>query len=217
MTTRVLVCCDRVILGEGMRALLERHDMKVQVETTLRGSLATATETGPDIMVTVAPLFTLDSIDKLTELARLGRTILLTKPENTYRAFEALRVGVRAVLSAETSVEELVHVIKTITEVNAIIAPGEAQEALTRYWRSKAPKNLRPELTPRETEVLVLLTQGKTNTEMAGTLSVSSTTVRSHVHRVLRKLGAATRAQAVAIAYESGLLGTCPGYGTPAR
>lgn len=52
---------------------------------------------------------------------------------------------------------------------------------------------------------------------MAATLSVSPTTVRSHVHRILRKLGAATRAQAVAIAYESGLLGICPGYGTPAR
>ncbi|MDA5146123.1 response regulator transcription factor [Streptomyces sp. AD681] len=217
MTTRVLVCCDRVILGEGMRALLERHDMKVQVETTLRGSLGTAAETGPDILVGVAPLFTLDSIDKLTELARLGKTLLLTKPENTHRAFEALRVGVRAVLSAETSVEELVHVIRTITEVNAIIAPEEAQEALTHYWRSRAPKNLRPELTPRETETLVLLTQGKTNTEMATSLSVSPTTVRSHVHRVLRKLGAATRAQAVAIAYESGLLGHCPGYGSSTR
>ncbi|MFD0456223.1 hypothetical protein ACFQ2H_10005 [Streptomyces violaceoruber] len=55
MTTRVLVCCDRVILGEGIRALLERHDMKVQVETTQRGSLATAAETGPDILVGVAP------------------------------------------------------------------------------------------------------------------------------------------------------------------
>ncbi|MFG2681654.1 LuxR C-terminal-related transcriptional regulator [Streptomyces sp. NPDC048392] len=217
MTTRVLVCCDRVILGEGMRALLERHNLKVQVETTLRSSLTTAAESGPDVLIAVAPLVTMDNIDTMTELARLSKAILLAKPENTHRAFEALRVGVRAVLSVETSVEELVHVIKTITEVNAIIAPEEAREALMRYWRSNAPKNLRPELTPREKEVLILLTQGKTNTEMAGSLSVSCTTVRSHVHRVLRKLGAATRAQAVAIAYESGLMGTCGAYGASAR
>ncbi|MFB7657281.1 MULTISPECIES: LuxR C-terminal-related transcriptional regulator [unclassified Streptomyces] len=217
MTTRILVCCDRVIMGEGMRALLERHNLKVQVETTLRSALNAAAETGPDVLIAVAPLVTMDELDKVTELARLSKVVLLAKPENTHRAFEVLRVGVRAVLSAETSVEELVHVIKTITEVNAIIAPAEAREVLTQYWHNNVPKSLRPELTPREKEVLTLLTRGKTNTEMAEALSVSCTTVRSHVHHLLRKLGAATRAQAVAIAYESGLLGTCPQTGAPGR
>ncbi|GHD88849.1 helix-turn-helix transcriptional regulator [Streptomyces naganishii] len=208
MTTRTLVCCDRLIMGEGIRALLEQHSLKVQVETTVRSAVNAAAEMGPDVLIVVAPLLTMDDSVELTQLARLSRVVLLAKPENTHRAFEALHLGVRAVLSAEISVEELVHVVRTVTEVNVMIVPEEARKGLEQFRREETPNRIPYGLTPRETEVMRLLSRGESNATIAKRLSVSSTTVRSHVHHVLRKLGASTRAQAVAIAYESGLMRT---------
>ena len=208
MSTDILVCCDNMIMGAGIRALLSQHSLSVSVETSVRRAATVAAETSPEALIVVSPALTVDDRGELAELARLSKVILLAKPENAHRAFEVLRVSVRAVLSVESSVDDLIHVIRAVTKVNALVVPAAAGPSLgTLEMRETliAPA-VENTLTGRESEVLRLLTQGKSNSEIAKELSVSDATIRSHVHHVLRKLGAGTRAQAVALAYGSGLI-----------
>jgi DNA-binding NarL/FixJ family response regulator len=203
------MCCDKLIVGAGMRALLEQHSLDVRTETSVRRTVALATETPPDILIVVSPVLTVDNRSELAELARLSKVLLLATAENTHRAFEALRVGVRAVLSVESSVEELIHVIRTVVEVEAIVVPVAARKCVDLLVSQQtALPRAAGTLTARENEVMLLLTQGISNAEIAEKLSVSNATIRSHVHNVLRKLRAGSRAQAVAIAYETGLINT---------
>lgn len=210
MSLRILICCDKAIMAAGMSALLQQHNPDVRVETSPRATVSLTPDTAPDVLLVVAPLLTIDDRDQLFALAQHTKVILLAKPENAHRAFEALKVGVRAVISVESSVEDLVHVIRTVVAVDAMVVPAVARKSLEHF--SDAPSAARTRLaaatlTPRETEVMLLLTEGRSNAEIARKLSVSEATVRTHVHHVLRKLGVGTRAQAVAMAYESQLIG----------
>lgn len=210
MSLRILICCDKAIMAAGMSALLQQHIPDIRVGTSPRAVLSLPSGDAPDVVLVVAPLLTIDDREELAQLSRQTKVVLLAKPDNAHRAFEALQVGVRAVISVESSFEDLVHVIRTVVEVDAMVVPTIAREALENF---SAPSATRirlaaATLTPRETEVMLLLTEGRSNAEMARKLSVSEATVRTHVHHVLRKLGACTRAQAVAMAYESQLIGS---------
>lgn len=208
MSIRLLVCCDNAIVGAGIQALLGRYQLDVTVETSVRRAVTVAAETSPEAVIVISPLLTIDDRQELAELAELSKVILLCPPQNTHRALEALRVSVRAVLSVESSVEDLVHVIRTVTTVNVLVLPDEAGRslALADVRLTLVPAGTGPMLTRREREVMLLLSRGKSNAEIAEQLTVSNATVRSHVHHVLQKLQARTRTQAVAIAYESGLV-----------
>ncbi|MBO8188628.1 response regulator transcription factor [Streptomyces spirodelae] len=208
MSARILMCCDKLIMCEGMRALLEQHDMQVTGETSVQRAVALAAEDPPEVIVVVSPVLTVDDRNELTALARLSKVLMLAKAENMHRAFEALRVGVRAVISVESSVEELIHVIRTLVEVDAIVVPVAARKSVEMMARSCCLPPAANTLTGRENEVLLLLAQGMANDEIAEKLSVSSATIRSHVHNVLHKLSVRSRAQAVAVAYETGLINT---------
>ncbi|GGX64229.1 response regulator transcription factor [Streptomyces hiroshimensis] len=210
MSMRILLCCDKLILGAGMQALLGQHGLDAQTKTSVRSTVAAAKEMTPDAIVVVAPALSIDDTHELAELSRMAKVILLARPDTTPRAFEALRIGVRAVLSLEDPPEELIRMIKTVIEVDAMVAPLTARKALDQLRTEQPPAPAPPPagaLTPREAEVMLLLAQGRSNAEIAEKLSISNTTVRSHVHHVLRKLDAGTRARAVAIAYETGLIG----------
>ncbi|MFI8849552.1 response regulator transcription factor [Streptomyces sp. 891-h] len=208
MSARILMCCDKLIMCEGMRALLEQHDMQVRGETSVQRAVALAAEDPPEVIVVVSPVLSVDDRNELTALARLSKVLMLAKAENMHRAFEALRVGVRAVLSVESSVEELIHVIRTLVEVDAIVVPVAARKSVEMMARNCCLPPAANTLTGRENEVLLLLAQGMANDEIAEKLSVSSATIRSHVHNVLHKLSVRSRAQAVAVAYETGLINT---------
>lgn len=206
MSARILMCCDKLIMCAGMRALLEQHNLEVGAETSVQRTIELATETPPDIVIVVNPALTVDDGNELAQLARLSKVIMLAKNENMQRAFEALRVGVRAVLSVESSVEELVHVINTVVNVDALIVPVAARKSVETLTHPTRLPSIASTLTVRESEVVLLLTQGLSNFEIAQKLSVSSATIRSHTHNLLRKLNVGTRAQAVALAYEVGLI-----------
>ncbi|MBQ0866105.1 response regulator transcription factor [Streptomyces sp. A73] len=208
MSTRILMFCDKVIMCEGMRALLEEHNLQVRAETSVQSIVALATEDPPEVIVVVSPALTVDDRTELAELAQLSKVLMLAKAENMPRAFEALRVGVRAVLSVESSVDELIHVIRTLVEVDAIVVPVAARKSVEMLARSCPLPPAANTLTLRENEVLLLLAQGMANDEIAEKLSVSGATIRSHVHNVLHKLNVRSRAQAVAVAYETGLINT---------
>lgn len=194
------------MMADGMRALLRQHAPNIKVDTCVLDTLTAVSGTAPDVLLVVAPVLTIDDPVQLGELAQRSKVILLAKPENAHRAFEALRVGVRAVLSTGSAGEELMHVIRTVVEVDAVVAPAVAQRFLQVTAGDRArmlERNRESKLTPREEQVLSLLAEGFSNGEIAKKLSISNATVRSHVHNVLGKLGARSRSQAVAIAYES--------------
>ncbi|MFC5718653.1 DNA-binding response regulator [Streptomyces gamaensis] len=210
MSMRILLCCDKLILGAGLQALLGQHGLEAVTKTSVRSTVAAARELTPDAIVVVAPALGIDDTHELAELSRIAKVVLLARPEATHRAFEALRIGVRAVLSLEDPPGELIQMIKTVVEVDAMVAPLTARKALEQLRTPASPAPVPPSagtLTPREAEVMLLLAQGWSNAEIAEKLSISNATVRSHVHHVLRKLDAGTRARAVAIAYETGLIG----------
>ncbi|MFR0356219.1 response regulator transcription factor [Streptomyces sediminimaris] len=210
MNIRVLVCCEDAILGAGMRALLDQQpDITVIGNTTGAESAAAAARQEPDVLVIVSPSLTVEHKRELAALSADTKVVLIAKAENAPRSIEALRVGVQAVLTPGSSADELVHVLRTVSVGGAIVLPEEARSSLHHLpdeGPSASATCLVAALTPRESEVIVLLAQGKSNAEIAEKMSVSTATVRSHVHHLLRKLGVGTRAQAVAVAYESGLI-----------
>lgn len=210
MKIRVLVCCDESIMSAAMRALLDQQpDFEVLGFTTGRESAAAVAELTPHVMIVVAPALGLDDSRELAELAALTKIVLIAKAESAHRSVEALCVGVRAVLAPDSSADDLIHVLRTVSAGASMVMPAAARRSLQRLpqqGHSGATGRRAADLTPRESEVIVLLAQGKSNAEVAEKLSVSLATVRSHVHHVLRKMGVSTRAQAVAIAYETGLM-----------
>ncbi|GGO37529.1 MULTISPECIES: response regulator transcription factor [Streptomyces] len=210
MKIRVLVCCDESIMSAAMRALLDQQpDIDVTGFTTGRESAAAVAEMAPHVMIVVAPALGLEDKRELAELAELTKIILIAKAESAHRSVEALCVGVRAVLAPDSSADDLIHVLRTVSAGATMVMPAAARrtlEHLPQQGCSRRTARMAAELTPRESEVIVLLAQGKSNAEVAEKLSVSLATVRSHVHHVLRKMGVSTRAQAVAIAYETGLM-----------
>ncbi|MEU5832544.1 response regulator transcription factor [Streptomyces diacarni] len=208
MSTDILIYCDKLIMCQGMHALLVQHNLQVTAEMSMRRVVALATEDPPDVIVVVSPALTVDDQQELADLARLGKVLMLAKAENLPRSFEALKVGVRAVLSVESSIDELLHVIETLVRVDAIVVPVAARKSVEMLARPCVPPTAGNTLTVRESEVLLLLAQGLVNDEIATKLSVSSATIRSHVHNLMHKLSVRSRAQAVALAYETGLINT---------
>jgi DNA-binding NarL/FixJ family response regulator len=198
-------------LGAGLKALFEREpDLTASTETCVAGLHVAARAQCPDAILVVAPLVTVEHAAELGGLAQLSRVILVAKAENTPRSVEALRTGVRAVLAPDASPAEMVGVVRMVVQGDAMILPGSARAGFEReHRRPQSPvfaDQAVAALTPREQEVLLHLTRGQSNCAMAQELNVSAATVRSHVHHLLHKLGARTRAQAVALAYESGLI-----------
>lgn len=194
----------------GLKALLEQQlDVEISTETSGGGAIAVAKTTSPEVTLAVAPALSLQSPSELAVLAGLSKVILVAKAENTHRSIEGLRIGVRAVLSSDCSVEELIHVVTMVMAGDAMVMPGDARGGLGQGPEdstSEFASRMADVLTAREKEVLFLLVRGNSNIEIAQQLSVSMPTVRSHVHHLLRKLGVGSRGQAIAIAYETGLV-----------
>lgn len=194
----------------GLKSLLEqRLDAEVMTETTGGGAVAAAKATPPDATLVVAPVLTMENTSELGVLSALSKVILVAKAENAHRSIEALRLGVRAVLAPASSADELIRVVTMVLEGDAMVMPGAARTSLDHIGGSRTSEiatRIADALTAREKEVLLLLICGSSNIEIAEKLSVSMTTVRSHVHHLLRKLGVGSRGQAIAIAYKTGLV-----------
>jgi DNA-binding NarL/FixJ family response regulator len=124
--------------------------------------------------------------------------------------YDALRAGASGFLLKDVPADQLVAGIRMIAQGEALLAPSVTRRLIAEFSRSapgrtEAPATLE-ELTPRELEVFKLLARGLSNAELAAELVVSETTVKTHVARVLMKLGVRDRVQAVVLAYESGLV-----------
>ncbi|WP_194905937.1 response regulator transcription factor [Catenulispora rubra] len=210
MMLRVLLCCDGSMLAGCLRLLLTHaEDFTVVGEGTGDVILDAARELRPDVTVVVSPALTINDVHELGALAEVTKVVLAAKGENAHRAVEVMRRGVHAILSQEGSAEDLLQALRMVAISDVMIMPAAAAPELRREpgpWHSDTSQRLAAKLSARQAETMLLLAQGCSNMQIAEKLAVSDATVRSHVHQLLGRLGVRTRAQAVAVAYETGLI-----------
>jgi DNA-binding NarL/FixJ family response regulator len=138
------------------------------------------------------------------------RVIMLTTFDLDDYVYEALRAGASGFLLKDASADELIRAVRVVAAGDALLAPSVTRTLIADYAKRPVRDRPKPErlrvLTPRETEVLKLIARGMSNTEIADTLVLAEQTVKTHVGRVLGKLDLRDRAQAVVLAYETGLV-----------
>ena len=167
----------------------------------------------PDVAVLDIRMPHLDGIEATRRIvAALGddaRVLMLTTFGLDDYVFDALRAGASGFMLKDAPPEELLDAIRVVAGGSALLAPAVTRSVIAEFARRSPARELSPrleELTQREREVLMLLTRGRSNAEIAGDLVVSEATVKTHVAHVLMKLGVRDRVQAVIFAYEAGLV-----------
>jgi len=212
-TIRVLIADDQALMRTGFRMILDAQaDIEV-VGEAIDGADAIRRfeKLEPDVVVMDVRMPTMDGIEatrRLSALERPARVLILTTFDLDEYVYEALRAGASGFLLKDRPPEELVAAVRVIAAGEALLAPTVTRRLIEEFAR-RAPAAKRTELdqlTEREREVLVLMARGLSNAEIAKALFVAETTVKTHVGRVLHKLGLRDRAQAVVLAYESGLV-----------
>jgi DNA-binding NarL/FixJ family response regulator len=189
-------------------------DLKVAWEAASgRQAVERAQTDQPDVILMDIRMPDLDGIAATAQITArpdaLTRVIVLTTFDLDEYVYEALRAGASGFLLKDVPGEDLAVAIRQVARgADALLAPAVTRRLVERFVRQRPPVssvNLR-ELTPRELEVLAAIARGMSNAEIAEELSISETTVKTHVARVLMKLGLRDRVQAVVAAYEAGLV-----------
>ncbi len=210
---RVLIADDQALMRTGFRMILDAQDDIEVVGEAIDGADAIRRfeALSPDVVVMDVRMPTMDGIEatrRLSALERPTRVLILTTFDLDEYVYEALRAGASGFLLKDRPPEELVAAVRVIASGEALLAPSVTRRLIEEFAR-RAPA-VKPteldELTEREREVLVLMARSLSNAEIARALFVAETTVKTHVGRVLHKLRLRDRAQAVVLAYESGLV-----------
>jgi DNA-binding NarL/FixJ family response regulator len=214
-TVRVLVADDQALVRAGFAMILDTERGIEVVGEAEDGAQAVtmAQELLPDVVLMDIRMPGMDGLEA-TRLIRLQspkppRVLILTTFDLDDYVYDALRNGASGFLLKDTPPEELVAAIRVIAGGEALLAPSVTSRLIEEFARRPARPEPPPglaDLTERETEVLRHLARGMSNLEMAESLFVSETTVKSHVSHILTKLGLRDRVQAVVVAYESGLV-----------
>jgi DNA-binding NarL/FixJ family response regulator len=165
----------------------------------------------PDVVVMDVRMPTMDGIEATRRIMAFdppGRVLVLTTFDLDEYVYEALRAGASGFLLKDRPTEELVAAVRVIAAGDALLAPSVTRRLIQEFARRapSAPHDELTQLTERERDVLVLMARGMSNGEIARSLFVAETTVKTHVGRILHKLGLRDRSQAVVLAYESGLV-----------
>lgn len=212
---RVVVVDDQAMVREGFAALLNAQEDIEVVGTAENGreAIAAVGEHAPDVVLMDVRMPVLDGIAATRELAgHPTKVLMLTTFDLDDHVYDALRAGAGGFLLKHAPAAELLHAVRVVAAGEALLAP-EVTRRLIGHFVSARPAALtdaRPArlaaLTDRETEVLRLVAAGFSNAEIASRLVLAEQTVKSHVSRTFTKLGLRDRAQAVVLAYESGLV-----------
>ncbi|AYC41379.1 response regulator [Streptomyces griseorubiginosus] len=221
MTIRVLLADDQTLVRAAFAMLVaSARDMEVVGEAgSGREAVGAAREVRPDLVVMDIRMPDLDGIEATRLIAAdetlAGvRVLVLTTYDTDENIVEALRAGASGFLVKDTRPAELLDAIRTVAAGEALLSPGPTARLIERFLRSPSPAVATggPEcLSDREREVLALVARGLNNTEIAEALGLSPLTAKTHVSRIMGKLGARDRAQLVIVAYESGMV--TPGAG----
>jgi DNA-binding NarL/FixJ family response regulator len=212
--TSVVIADDQDLVRSGLRMVLEARGIAVLGEAPDgRRAIELVERTGPDVVLMDIRMPVLDGIAATRELvARCAatRVLVLTTYDLDEYVYGALRAGASGFLLKSTPPERLVSGIETVAAGDALLSPRLTRRLIEEHISRPPPTQGVPDavrrLTEREREVLVLMARGRSNDEIATELVVSEATVKTHVNRVLGKLGLRGRVQAVVLAYESGLV-----------
>jgi len=228
---RVLLADDQALVRGGFRSILETQpDIEVvgEAEDGL-DAVQLALTTGPDVVLMDIRMPHLDGISATVRIlgspaggpvvehdgraadVKRPKVLILTTFDLDEYVYEALRVGASGFLLKSAPPRELADAIRTVHVGDALLAPQITRRLIEEYLARprRTPQPAAPwfdRLTPRESEVLTMLARGMSNAEIASALFLSEPTVKTHVTRVLSKLGVRDRVQAVVVAYESGLI-----------
>jgi len=217
MTIGIVVADDHEVVRDGFAALLDTQPDFAVLGTAADGAEAVRAcrERNPDVALLDVRMPGMDGIEAtrlLTCAGSLPRVLILTTFDLDEYVYDALRAGASGFLLKDVTAERLFDAVRVIAAGEALLAPSITRRLIGEFARQR-PHKAGSEagvalgaLTPRETEVLRLIAEGLSNPEIAARLVVTEETVKTHVSRILGKLGLRDRTQAVVTAYESGLV-----------
>jgi DNA-binding NarL/FixJ family response regulator len=218
MTIRVLIADDQMMVREGFSVLLNAMpDIEVAGEAVDgREAVDKVRELAPDVVLMDIRMPGLNGIEATREIVAAdvtAKVLVLTTFDLDEYVYQALRAGASGFLLKDASARRLADGVRVVASGQALLAPSVTKRLITEFSRLAGTAG-RPgpapaaygELTERETEVLVLIAQGLSNAEIAGRLVVAESTVKTHVSRILVKLGLRDRTQAAVFAYEARLV-----------
>ena len=215
---RVVVVDDQALVRAGFRMILEAEEDIEVVGECADGTQAidSVARLKPDVVLMDIRMPEMDGIEATRRIVEADgdppvRVLMLTTFDLDEYVYDALRAGASGFLLKDVPADQLVAGIHLVARGDALLAPSVTRRLILEFSRSSPGRRDTPpaaidELTPRELEVFRLLARGMSNAEVAAELVVSDTTVKTHVARVLMKLGVRDRVQAVVLAYESGLV-----------
>ncbi|MET8120107.1 response regulator transcription factor [Micromonospora sp. NPDC005189] len=217
MTVRVVIVDDQALIRAGFRMVLDSQPDLEVVGEAIDGAdaLRVLARTEADVVVMDIRMPTMDGVEATRRLCAdrptgPPRVLVLTTFDTEADAFAALQAGASGFLLKNVPPEELLAAIRVVAQGDSVVAPSITRRLLDRFaGQFGATPSTDPrlaQLTEREREVLLLVAQGLSNSEIAARVHVAEATVKTHVGRILAKLQLRDRVQAVVLAYESGLV-----------
>ncbi|MDH2390297.1 response regulator transcription factor [Streptomyces sp. HNM0663] len=220
MTIRVLVADDQMMVRQGFTVLLNAEEGIEVVGQAVDGldAVAKTVELAPDVVLMDIRMPRCGGIEATRRIRGGGgdtegapKVLVLTTFDLDEYVYDALRAGASGFLLKDASAAELAGAVRVVAAGEALLAPSVTRRLISEFSRLACPprsplKERIADLTERETEVLSLIAQGLSNAEIAAQLIVAEQTVKSHVSRILVKLGLRDRTQAAVFAYETGLV-----------
>jgi DNA-binding NarL/FixJ family response regulator len=217
MSIRVLLVDDQALIRAGFRMILDAEEDMEVVGECADGTQAvdSVRRLKPDVVLMDIRMPEMDGIEATRQIAggeggSGPRVLMLTTFDLDEYVYDALRAGASGFLLKDVPADQLIDGIRVVAQGDALLAPSVTRRLIHEFSRGAVAQRSAPaeleELTPRELEVFKLIARGMSNAEIAAELVVSETTVKTHVARVLMKLGVRDRVQAVVLAYESGVV-----------
>jgi DNA-binding NarL/FixJ family response regulator len=219
VTIDVLIADDQAMVRAGFAALLDAHDgIRVTGQAANGAEAVTlSARLDPDVILMDVRMPELDGIEATKRIlgpgypaAKIPRIIMLTTFDIDDYVYDALQAGASGFLLKDALPDDLVHAVRVVAAGDALLAPSVTRRMIAQFAAQKPRASQGAarlaELTEREREVLLLIGDGRSNSEIAATLFIAEQTVKTHVGKVLAKVGARDRVQAVIFAYDTGLV-----------
>ncbi len=219
-TIRVLIADDQAMVRTGFRMILSaERDLAVVADAANgREAINLTARLNPDVVLMDIRMPIVDGIAATAAITgdpgTLARVLMLTTFDDDQSVYQALSAGASGFLLKDAPADELVTAIRVVAAGEGILAPGVTRRVIDGFARRRASPADRAaveRLSAREQDVLLLMANGRNNSEIAADLFIGEATVKTHVGRVLDKLGARDRVQAVIVAYRSGIVDKPPG------